>query len=961
MKFTTHEITTNPTSIENWNEKYRYGDETQLETQMRVAKALASVEEDNKYWYEKFLKTLVKFKEEENGELTPIGLKTTAGGRITANVGTSFKKATALNCFITGPVTNAKISYVRKVNGLEYKSNIKTPDTPDDLNNIFLTVMEQAKTLASEGGYGINFDFIRYRGSLIKGTGIEHPGVIAYMNIWDKVSECIVKGNNDGYEDTIKNHLNKKEINEIKKRMTRKGAMMGVLSVSHPDIEEFIRAKQESGMLTKFNISVLVDDKFMKAVEENDFYDLTFDGEVIKRIKAKNLYDLMMKSTYNRAEPGILFKDNMNRQNPISYLGDVNATNPCFSGDTLISVADGRNAVSIKELAKESKGYLEFPVYSARKNRKKKWKTEIKNAIAFKSGNKELIKIKLSDGNSFRCTEDHEIALADGNYIKAKDSKGKKLENFFTFKKYNHTYINTFSNAYNKQHRLIWEYYNGEKPIGLEIDHIENTEGDFLNNLQLLTKEDHDYKSGQERLGKNNGIHKIINTDEFKHNQIVRSTLSNNARYSGLSNTDLLEIGKECLIIYGEITKKNCRMINNLFPKSFSKNRFNGSFARFKEIILNNETYIEKNIPDYILKDKKLNRFEYLKNDVFVEDIEYLNIYEDVYDLTVEDNHNFYIITEKKDKFSRGVLVSNCGEIPGNPLLSTVCLLGSINLTQYVDVITREFNWAQYILDIKVFSRMLDNVCDLSNTPLPSYDWALKNIRQYGMGVNGLGSTMMMMGLKYGSANSLLFAKKIFELKENITMQTSAYLAKEKGTFPQYDKEKFINTEYFKSDKLNEDTKDLIRKYGVRNAKTTTNPPLGNSSIYCDVISNGIEPVFSLEYERKSICDWPEGLNSDNVKDILKHGKEKDFEYWRGMYNDREYYFEPHNRGLCRIIKVRDFGYDWLLKHYPDEIKNDYVVTTSKLNIDDHLNMQELAQFYLQSGSFKNGKFTKEL
>jgi len=600
----------------NWAGKYQYNGETPLGTFERIARELANNEVDSDYWYPIFLETMIRF--DKDG--TPLGIKCSPGGRITTNIGTDYHNATLMNCFINGPVRNAVIKYIRQNEHFKNEIEIKTPDTPDELVNIMLTIMEQAKTLASEGGYGINFDFIRPRGSLIKGTGVRHPGVISYMEIWDKVSDCIVKGDNDGYIDTLKNYATEEELHEYfgdSDKDIRKGAMMGCLSVWHPDIEEFIRAKQESGKLTKFNMSVAVTDDFMEAVAKNGMWDLVWEGKVVKRVKAKKLYNLIMKSTYNRAEPGIIFVDNMNKNNPILYLGDCNATNPC-------------------------------------------------------------------------------------------------------------------------------------------------------------------------------------------------------------------------------------------------------------------------------------------------------------------------------------------GEIPGNPIMSTVCLLGSINLTQYVTICDGVpcFDWDMYKKDVATYSRMLDNVCDLTELPLPSYSWAVQNLRQFGMGVNGLGSTLIMLGIPYNSPQAVEFITEIKKLKENITMQASALLAEEKGTFALYDWKLFSETPYFKSDRLTDETKALIKRYGLRNAKTTTNPPLGNSSVICDNVSNGIEPVFDLESERKVICAFPEGLNSDNVKTILKEKKQKDFTYWEGEFNGKRYYYEPHNRGLCEVYTLRDYGYAWRVENNLECKKCDYMVTTSDLEIDDHLNIQEVVQYY---------------
>lgn len=621
-------------AYENWMGKYRYGDESPLDTQKRVAKALASVEtlEGRQIFEERFLRTLVRF----NRFNEPVGLKCTMGGRVTANIGTNFKGATLLNCYISGAVSGATVSYKRtSADGLiSYPVKIKSDNTPDDLVNIFLTIMEQSKTLASEGGYGINFDWIRPRGSLIKGTGIEHPGVVAYMKVWDSVAECIVKGNLDGYVDKIRNYLKDekvfKEGLKVVKAATRKGAMMGCLSCSHPDVEEFIRAKTRGSgekNLQRFNLSVVITDEFMRAVENDDFYDLRFDGKVYKRVKARDLYDLIMESTYNNNEPGVLFQDSMMSNNPLAYLGKVNATNPC-------------------------------------------------------------------------------------------------------------------------------------------------------------------------------------------------------------------------------------------------------------------------------------------------------------------------------------------GEIGGIPTLTTVCLLGSLNLTQYVkikdDLVGGDnvgqsvyFDWDEYQDDVKTFTRMLDNVNDLTYNALPSYDWATKNIRQFGMGLNGLGSALMMMGIPYNSPEAVAFAKKAADLKENLTWQASSELAKEKGTFEAYNAEAFQATDYFKSDRLWPETKAMIVEHGVRNGKTTTNPPLGNSSVICDIVSNGIEPVFMLEYERtKIVTNWPEGLNQDNVCQILKRYIEKDREYWRGEYQGRVYYYEPHNRGLCEVTPVRDYGYQWLLDNFSNVDHTAYLTTTRELTIDDHLNIQQVIQHH---------------
>jgi len=744
-------------AYDTWKNKYRFGEETPLETFQRVAKTLASVEKNPDEWCDKFLKTMLRFN--EKGE--PIGFKCTTGGRITANIGTSFKKATLLNCFIGAPVSNAHIKYTRSTEGglIKFPVEYKTDSTPDDLINIFLTIVEQAKTLASEGGYGINFDFIRPRGSLIKGTGVKHPGVVAYMKIWDSVSECIVQGDTDGYVNKIKNYLNDEnkfqEVKDIVKAMPRRGAMLGSLSVSHPDCEEFVKAKQQSGTLTKFNISVAITDDFMQAVEKDDFFEQKFNGVNFKKIKARDLYNLIMESCYNRAEPGVLFVDNMSKNNPISYMGETRATNPCVSSDTKILTDKG-----------------EFEIGPLIGQKVKIWNGfEYSDVTIEKTGiNQKIYRVHFSNGKFIDCTDYH-------NYRISVDGE-------------------------------VWQMPTKDLKRGLEIANFNLPQGQEISGITVVAVED-TKKSG----------------DVYCFNEPKRHT--------GVFN---------------------------------------------------------------------------------------------------------------------GILTCQCGEIAGLSTITTTCLLGSVNLTQYVKINNKRvsyFDFEEYSEDIKIFLRMLDNVNDLTYAPLPSYQWVIENLRQVGMGINGLGSALMMLGIPYNSEDAVNFSKKICEIKENLTWQTSALLAKEKGVFTAYNKELFEDTEYFKSDRISKETKELIKKHGVRNAKTTTCPPLGNSSLLCSSVSNGVEPVYLLEYERKVICkEWPEGLTSDNIKDILKHHKEKDFEYWKGPYGDKQYYYEPHNRGLCEINLIRDYGYQWLLDNFPDKDHSKYLVSTKDLAIKDHLAIQTMVQYY---------------
>jgi len=214
------------------------------------------------------------------------------------------------------------------------------PIGADSIEGILTSLKDQAKILASEGGYGINFSMLRPRGSYVTGIGVETSGTLSWMNIYEATATAITKGS--GRKAT-------KGKNKI-----RKGAMMGILDISHPAIEDFIVAKQQAGVLSKFNLSVGVSDKFMMAVRAHQpwqlifpdtshpKYDTEWDGVIQHWIDksypvnvwkhyddANDLWDIITTSTYNRNEPGIIFLDTVNESNNLYYSEHLSASNPC--------------------------------------------------------------------------------------------------------------------------------------------------------------------------------------------------------------------------------------------------------------------------------------------------------------------------------------------------------------------------------------------------------------------------------------------------------------------------------------------------------------------------------------------------------------------------------------------------------------------------------------------------------
>lgn len=639
-------------SKEIYEQTYRYGNETIDETQKRVAKDLARIElkENREYWENQFQWALE-------------GFKFVPGGRITSNAGTGLKGTTYINCFVDGfdgfkptiaskDILLAELTLIeKKILGETNMSNVVSAirnvadkfTSRDSMEGILSTLRRQALILKSEGGYGFCADTMRPRGGFIHGIGNETPGAVRMLDMWDTQSAVITAGSGQ---------KTKKEKAKIK---IRKGAQMVTMSVWHPDIEEFITAKQTKGRLTKFNMSVLITDEFMDAVEKHapwnliypdfevdmDLYDQEWDGNVkgwiakgypVKTFKtfedANELWNLIMNSTYNRNEPGVLFVDAMNRLNNLHYCEYITATNPCG----------------------------------------------------------------------------------------------------------------------------------------------------------------------------------------------------------------------------------------------------------------------EQNLP-----------------------------------------------------------------------VGGVCLLGSLNLTQFINFKKMDWDYDKLKRVIPIAIRFMDNVNDVTHVPLDSQRKNLIEKRRIGLGVMGYGSALMMMKVRYGSEKALKLTKDLEMFIMNESYSSSALIASEKGAFPLFDKEKYLKGEFIKN--LAPVTISLIEKYGIRNSHLLSIQPTGNSSIFANVVSGGLEPVFLPIYTRTSMMPYaPEGLYLPKNIDWINKKYESETEWeWikegddnllKTTFGDHTWKFD-RDRGLLRETVVKDYAVRYLEEKGEWDPTADWAATTTTLAIEEHISTMSVFAKYIDSAISK--------
>jgi len=262
-----------PIAEQIWDMKYRFKrpdgtpvDRTIEDTWRRVARALAEVEDDPGAWEDRFYAALE-------------GFRFLPAGRILAGAGTG-RDVTLFNCFVMGTI-------------------------PDNLSGIFENLKEAALTMQQGGGIGYDFSTIRPRGAPVAGVGADASGPLSFMDVWDAMCRTIMSAG------------------------SRRGAMMATMRCDHPDIEDFITAKRDPARLRNFNVSVLVTDAFMEAVKADAPWDLVFDGKVFRTVEARDLWNRIMRATYDYAEPGVIFIDRINKMNNLAYCETISATNPC--------------------------------------------------------------------------------------------------------------------------------------------------------------------------------------------------------------------------------------------------------------------------------------------------------------------------------------------------------------------------------------------------------------------------------------------------------------------------------------------------------------------------------------------------------------------------------------------------------------------------------------------------------
>lgn len=685
---------------------------------------------------------------------------------------------------------------------------------------------------------------------------------------------------------------------------SRRGALMLMLDDTHPDVEEFITVKRTAGKIEHANLSVAISDKFMAAVKDDTKWDLTWQGEVKKTIRARDLWDLICKSAWESAEPGMVFMDRYNTESNTWYYENIRCVNPCVTGDTLIYT--DRGLYTAKELAD-----IGLPITVASpdiavgelvpsRDAVSRMKAQItkqspsKNVSlrqashVFSTGYKSVYRLQTEEGYTLRLTRDHKVLtlegwkeageLVPGNQIHLLHGEGGfgSIGNEELGKVYGWLvgdgHINTsgkgsaclgfwgtervlaqgFANDISK---IIGDSYTSKnnRSYSVSVIKIEKRDHVRIESERLLTILDHELLTEKLQVPPsvmrgNKGMQKGFLSALFTADGCVLGNQEKgvSVRLTSVSQT-LLENVQRILLNFGigsQIYKNRRNADQRLLPDG------KGDYASYEcksyhEIIIsgNNLSIFAQQI-GFLVEEKQGKLEDTLKNykralnqERFLATFESLlpDGKEEVYDLTEPEAHLFV---------ANGLVVHNCGEQGLAPY--GVCNLGALNLASFVQ--DGLMDWAHLAEMSKVSMRFLDNVIDANEYFIKENEEAQMGTRRTGLGTMGLADALIKMQVAYGSEESLPIIERIYATIRDASYDAAADNAVEKGTFPMFDREKYMQGRFIK--RLPKSIQDKIKKQGIRNAVLLTQAPTGTTSLLAGV-SSGIEPVYDFAMIRR--------------------------------------------------------------------------------------------------------------
>lgn len=840
-------------------------------------------------------------------------------------------------------------------NNLQYSACFVLP-VADSLEGIFDAVKYQALIHQTGGGTGFSFSRLRPQGDLVKSSNGVASGPVSFMRVFDAAT------------------------NEIKQGGRRRGANMGILRVDHPDIMEFIHCKEEGG-ITNFNISVAITDEFMKAFNEDKEYNLINPktNKVVGQLSAKKIFNEIAEGAWRTGDPGIIFLDRANKgtANPVPSLGPVEATNPCVTGDTLVSTTEG--LIKMEEVVKShfkggirEGGNMGLFIDNRVFGKKEEGITQTRATKFFDNGLKDVFRVETKHGFDITVTGDHKL-LTNKGWIETNNLKkgdillvqsgegnfgGKSVIDYKNIKGNN--YPTTWNNKLGETlGYLVGDGWVKTGDKNCRVGFTFNKENiNLINYLKNNINAWYGVNIEEvERNGKT--IHLSYHKKEFVNYFLrlgIKAVRAQNKEVPisiykapkdavigflrGLFSADgTIGFNKKHGCYYIRLTSKSQKLLKgvqqlliNLGIISRIYNRSRASQTKFNYVTKNGTK--RSYISDGVLYELNISRGEintFLEKIGFLADLHkekitklkshklsYKTKYEtEVFSITPAGKQRVYDLTEEKSFtfITNGLISYDCGEQPLYPY--DACNLGSIFLTYFVKEINGkpEVDWEELRNTAKLAIRFLDNVIDVNPYPLEMIRKTVLGIRRIGLGVGGWSDMLVALGISYDSEEALELAAKIMKTIQDEAIKASEQLAIDRGAFPFFEKSIYKN------------------KTPRRNSTVTTIAPTGSISIIANA-SSGIEPLFAVAYQH---------IVKDKHLDRTLTFFNPDFE--RVM----------ENRGLWNEDikkKVSQHGTVRGIAEIPDDIRNIFG-TAHDITPDWHIKTQAAFQKYTENAVSK--------
>ena len=858
---------TQPISHDVLKEKYLKPGESGFEdVYRRVARALASVElpAEREKHEALFL---------ENLHAGAIG-----AGRIMSAAGTAIQ-ATLINCFVQ-PVGDC-------IQGFD----------DGGYPGIYEALREAAETMRRGGGVGYDFSRIRPRNAEVKGTSSMASGPCSYINVFDQSCSTVESAG------------------------ARRGAQMGVLRIDHPDVMEFITAKRTPGRWNNFNVSVGMLDTFMQALNDDQPWELVHKAKpgaaliakggfqradglwVYQTVAASELWDTVMKSAYDFAEPGILFLDNINLDNNLRYCEAIAATNPCVTADTWV-MTDGGPAQVADLIGRRFDAVVDGKAYS------------VQSEGFFSTGQQPVLALKTREGHLLRLTAGHkvrrvahktryllqaewveagqlqpgdEILLNDHRSLGGWDGIGSGAQGYLLG-------LLVGDGTLKSDKAVISVWAPELKAVGNGAVAFAQTgaagivqaaeaaaatlshRADFGGFQRPVAGrgEARMASSAVWKLAHEMGMrpgHKTITpamektSSEFAAG-LLRGLFDADGSVQGsqekgvsvrLSQSDLplLQTAQRMLLRLGIASTiyQNRRLAQErALPDGRGGLKLYDTAAQHELSISGDNLRVYAERIGFADTDKAARLEQALggysrkmNRERFAATVESLadDGFEEVFDVTVHDVHAFD---------ANGLYVHNCGEQPLPPY--GCCDLGPVILTRFVRHPfgfdgEPEFDFEAFEASVATQVRALDNVLEVTFWPLPQQQAESAAKRRIGVGFTGLGNALTMLRLRYDEPEGRDMAARIAVRMRDAAYAASVALAKEKGAFPKFDADGYLAPGTFAS-RLPAELQQAIRAGGIRNSHLLSIAPTGTVSLaFADNASNGIEPAFSWMYKRK--------------------------------------------------------------------------------------------------------------